>query len=155
MPLVPMKQVLDEAIKGDYGVGAYNVNNMEQIQGIRRAEKETKPPVILQASRGAIRYTNMVYIKYLAAAAVEENPEIPIALHLDHGNSFQTCKQAIALGFTSVMIDGSLKEDSKTPTTFDENVEVTKSVVEYAHSLGVTVEGGLGALGGLEGGGGW
>jgi fructose-bisphosphate aldolase class II len=152
MPLVPMKQILDAAIKGDYGVGAYNVNNMEQIQGITRAAKETKSPVILQASRGAIKYTNMVYIKYLAAAAVEENPEIPIALHLDHGNSLETCKQAIALGFTSVMIDGSLKEDSKTPTTFDENVEVTRSVVEYAHHLGVTVEGELGTLGGIEDG---
>ena len=152
MPLVPMKQILDEAIKGGYGVGAYNVNNMEQIQGIMRAAKETKSPVILQASRGAIKYTNMVYIKYLAAAAVEENPEIPMALHLDHGNSLETCKQAIALGFTSVMIDGSLKEDSKTPTTFDENAEVTKSVVEYAHRLGVTVEGELGTLGGIEDG---
>jgi len=147
-----MKQILDEAAKGDYGVGAYNVNNMEQIQGIMRAAKETNSPVILQASRGAIKYTNMYYIKYMALAAVEDNPDIPIALHLDHGNCLETCKQAIELGFTSVMIDGSLKEDAKTPTTFEENVEKTKEVVEYAHKFGVTVEGELGTLGGIEDG---
>ncbi|MBM3705920.1 MAG: fructose-bisphosphate aldolase class II [Actinobacteria bacterium] len=152
MPLVPMKQILDEAIKGNYGVGAFNVNNMEQIQGIMRAAKETNSPVIVQASRGALKYTNMYYIKHLVAAAVEDNPEIPIALHLDHGNSLETCKLAIGLGFTSVMIDGSLKEDSKTPTTFDENVEVTVEVVRYAHGFGVTVEGELGTLGGIEDG---
>jgi fructose-bisphosphate aldolase class II len=152
MPLVPMKQILDEAMKKNYGVGAFNVNNMEQLQGIMKAAKEVNSPVILQASRGALKYTNMVYIKHMAAAAVEDNPGIPIALHLDHGNSLETCKQAIALGFTSVMIDGSLKEDSKTPTTFDENVEVTKAVVDYAHSMGVTVEGELGTLGGIEDG---
>lgn len=152
MPLVPMKQILDEAIKGNYGVGAFNVNNMEQIQGIMRAAKETNSPVIVQASRGALKYTNMYYIKHLVAAAVEDNPEIPIALHLDHGNSLETCKLAIELGFTSVMIDGSLKEDSKTPTTFDENVEVTVEVVRYAHGFGVTVEGELGTLGGIEDG---
>ncbi len=152
MPLVPLKQVLDEAIKSDYGVGAYNVNNMEQIQGIMKAASETQSPVIIQASRGALKYTNMAYIKYLAAAAAEDNPGIPIVLHLDHGNSLETCKQAIELGFTSVMIDGSLKEDSKTPTTFDENVAVTTEVVNYAHKLGVSVEGELGTLGGIEDG---
>jgi len=152
MPLVPMKQILDEAMKKNYGVGAFNVNNMEQLQGIMKAAKEVNSPVILQASKGALKYTNMVYIKHMAAAAAEDNPAIPIALHLDHGNSLETCKQAIALGFTSVMIDGSLKEDSKTPTTFDENVEVTKAVVDYAHSMGVTVEGELGTLGGIEDG---
>jgi fructose-bisphosphate aldolase class II len=152
MPLVPLKQVLDEAIKGNYGVGAYNVNNMEQIQGIMRAASETKSPVIIQASRGALKYTNMAYIKYLAAAAVEDNPDIPIVLHLDHGNSLDTCKLAIELGFTSVMIDGSLKEDSKTPTDFDENVAVTTEVVNYAHKFGVSVEGELGTLGGIEDG---
>ena len=152
MPLVPLKQVLDEAIKGDYGVGAYNVNNMEQIQGIMRAGSETGSPVIIQASRGALKYTNMAYIKYLAAAAVEDNPDIPIVLHLDHGNSLETCKEAIELGFTSVMIDGSLKEDSKTPTNFEENVAVTTEVVKYAHDFGVSVEGELGTLGGIEDG---
>ena len=152
MPLVPMKQILDEALKANYGVGAFNVNNMEQIQGIMRAAKETSSPVIVQASRGALQYTNMYYIKHLVAAAVEDNPNIPVSLHLDHGNSLETCKLAIELGFTSVMIDGSLKEDSKTPTTFDENVEVTKTVVEYAHKFGITVEGELGTLGGIEDG---
>lgn len=152
MPLVPMKQMLDEAIKGNYGVGAYNVNNMEQIQGIMRAASETRSPVIIQASRGALKYTNMAYIKYLAAAAAEDNPDIPIVLHLDHGNSLETCKEAIELGFTSVMIDGSLREDSKTPTTFKENVEVTREVVDYAHEFGVSVEGELGTLGGIEDG---
>ncbi|PIU29585.1 MAG: fructose-bisphosphate aldolase class II [Candidatus Hydromicrobium americanum] len=152
MSLVPMKQMLDEAIKGNYGVGAYNVNNMEQIQGIMKAASETRSPVIIQASRGALKYTNMAYIKYLAAAAVEDNPDIPIVLHLDHGNSLETCKEAIELGFTSVMIDGSLKEDSKTPTTFEENVRVTKEVVDYAHGFGVSVEGELGTLGGIEDG---
>ena len=145
-----MKQILNEAIKGNYGVGAYNVNNMEQLQGIMRAARDTRSPVILQASRGALKYTNMVYIKHMAAAAAEESPDIPISLHLDHGNSLETCKQAISLGFTSVMIDGSLSEDSKTPTTFEQNVEVTKSVVDYAHKFGVTVEGELGTLGGIE-----
>ncbi len=152
MPVVPMKQVLDEATKGEYGVGAFNVNNMEQIQGIMRAASETQSPVILQASRGALKYTNMVYIKHLVQAALEQNPDIPLALHLDHGNSLKTCKEAIELGFSSVMIDGSLKEDSKTPTTFEENLEVTKSVVDYAHRFGVSVEGELGTLGGIEDG---
>jgi fructose-bisphosphate aldolase, class II len=152
MSLVIMKQILDEATKSNYGVGAFNVNNMEQIQGIMKAAKEVQSPVIVQASRGALKYTSMYYIKHMVAAAVEDNPDIPIALHLDHGNSLQTCKEAIALGFTSVMIDGSLKEDSKTPTTFDENVEITKAVVEYAHNFGVTVEGELGTLGGIEDG---
>jgi len=152
LPVVPMKQILDEAAKGAYGVGAFNVNNMEQIQGIMRAASETGSPVIIQASRGALKYTNMVYIKHLVQAALEENPDIPLALHLDHGNSLQTCKEAIELGFSSVMIDGSLKEDSKTPTTFEQNLEVTKSVVDYAHRYGVTVEGELGTLGGIEDG---
>ena len=152
MPLVPMKQILDEAMKAGYGVGAYNVNNMEQIQAIMAAAQETKSPVIIQASRGALKYSNFIYLRHLMLAAAEENPDIPIAMHLDHGNSLETCKKAISLGFTSVMIDGSLKEDSKTPTTFEENVEVTKAVVEYAHPLGVTVEGELGTLGGIEDG---
>ena len=152
MPLVPMRQLLDEAAKGNYALGAYNVNNMEQIQAIMAAAQETKSPVIIQASRGALQYSNFTYLQHLMMAAAEENPEIPIALHLDHGNSLETAKKAISIGFTSVMIDGSLKEDSKTPTTFEENVEVTSSVVEYAHPLGVTVEGELGTLGGIEDG---
>ncbi len=150
--LVPMRQLLEEAMKGKYAVGAYNVNNMEQIQAIMAAARETRSPVVIQASRGALKYSNFIYLRHLMLAAAEENPDIPLAMHLDHGNSLATCKEAIALGFTSVMIDGSLKEDSKTPTTFDENVAVTKSVVEYAHPLGVTVEAELGTLGGIEDG---
>jgi len=152
MPLVPMRQLLNEAAKGNYALGAFNVNNMEQIQAIMAAARETRSPVIIQASRGALKYSNFTYLKYLMLAAAEENPDIPVALHLDHGNSLETAKKAISLGFTSVMIDGSLKEDSKTPTTYEENVEVTRSVVEYAHPLGVTVEGELGTLGGIEDG---
>lgn len=152
MALVPMKQILDEARKKGYGVGAYNVNNMEQIQAIMQAAKETKSPVIIQASRGALKYSNFTYLKYLMVAAVEENPEIPVAMHLDHGNSLETVKKAISLGFSSVMIDGSLMEDGKTPSSYDYNVKVTKSVVEYAHGFGVTVEGEIGTLGGIEDG---
>jgi len=152
MPLVPMKQILDEARKKGYGVGAYNVNNMEQIQAIMAAAKKTQSPVIIQASRGALKYTNFTYLKHLMMAAVEENPEIPIAMHLDHGNSLDTVKKAIELGFTSVMIDGSLKEDGKTPSDYQYNVSVTKAVVEYAHQYGVTVEGEIGRLGGIEDG---
>jgi fructose-bisphosphate aldolase class II len=152
MPMVPMKQVLEEAAKKGYGVGAYNVNNMEQIQAIMRAANETKSPVIIQASRGALAYSNLIYLKKLMEAAVIENPEIPIVLHLDHGNSFNTCKQAIELGFTSVMMDGSLSEDGKTVASYEYNVDVTRKVVEYAHERGVTVEAELGCLGGIEDG---
>ena len=150
MPMVPMKQILDGAARGHYGVGAYNVNNMEQLQGIMKAARETNSPVIIQASRGALRYTNLVYLKHLMMAAVEDNPDIKIALHLDHGDKLETVKTAIELGFTSVMIDGSLKEDGKTPRSFEENAEITKQVVDYAHQFGVTVEGELGTLGGIE-----
>ena len=152
MPLVPMRQLLDEASKGNYALGAFNVNNMEQIQAIMMAARSTQSPVIIQASRGALKYSNLVYLRHLMLAAAEENPDIPLAMHLDHGNSLESCKTAISLGFTSVMIDGSLKEDGKTPTNYEENVEVTKKVVEYAHKLGVTVEGELGTLGGIEDG---
>ena len=147
-----MRHLLEEASKGNYAVGAYNVNNMEQIQAIMAAAQETRSPVILQASRGALKYTNFTYLKHLMLAAVEENPDIPLAMHLDHGNSLETCKIAISLGFTSVMIDGSLKEDSKTPTTYEENLAVTMSVIKYARPYGVTVEAELGTLGGIEDG---
>ncbi|HEX72839.1 MAG TPA: fructose-bisphosphate aldolase class II [Candidatus Hydrogenedentes bacterium] len=152
MPLVPMRQILDEAAKGGYGVGAFNVNNMEQIQAIMQAANDTNSPVIIQASRGALKYSKMIYLKKLMEAAVEEYPHIPVALHLDHGNSVETCKMAIDLGFTSVMMDGSLAEDGKTPNSYETNVEVTRAVVELAHPLGVTVEGELGCLGGIEDG---
>jgi fructose-bisphosphate aldolase, class II len=152
MPLVPMLQILDEAAKGGYGVGAFNVNNMEQIQAIMEAANETNSPVIIQASRGALQYSRMIYLKKLMEAACEEYPHIPVALHLDHGNSLETVKAAIDLGFTSVMMDGSLMEDGKTPNTYEKNVEVTKAAVDMSHPLGVTVEGELGVLGGIEDG---
>ena len=152
MPLVPMRQILDEAAKGGYGVGAFNVNNMEQIQAIMQAAQESQSPAIIQASRGALKYSKMVYLRCLIQAAVEECPDIPLVMHLDHGNSIDTCKQAIGLGFTSVMIDGSLAEDGKTPNTYEANVAITKEVVEIAHPLGISVEGELGCLGGIEDG---
>jgi fructose-bisphosphate aldolase, class II len=152
MPLVSMRQLLDEAAKGGYGVGAFNVNNMEQIQAIMEAARETKSPVIVQASRGARTYTNDRFLYHLMVAATEIYPEIPIALHQDHGNSPATCKSAIEMGFTSVMMDGSLMDDGKTPSSFDYNVKVTREVVEMAHEVGVTAEGELGCLGGIEDG---
>jgi len=152
MPLVSLRQVLDEAAKGQYGIGAFNVNNMEQIQAIMEAARETQSPVVVQASRGARRYSQDNYLYHLMIAATELNPDIPIVMHQDHGNSFETCQSAIKLGFTSVMMDGSLKEDGKTPATFEENVEVTRRVVEYAHERGVSVEGEIGVLGGIEDG---
>jgi len=156
MPLTPMRQILDEARKAGYGVGAYNVNNMEQIQAIMAAAKETQSPVVIQASHGALQYTNLVYLKHLMMAAVEDNPGIPVALHLDHGPDLKTCQEAIGLGFTSVMIDGSIDYSTKTPQgkhparSFEDNIRVTKEVVDYAHQFGVTVEGELGTLGGIE-----
>ena len=152
MPMVSMRQLLDEAAKGGYGVGAFNVNNMEQIQAIMEAARETKSPVIIQASRGARSYTNDRFLYHLMLAATEVYPEIPLALHQDHGNSPETCKSAIDMGFTSVMMDGSLTADGKTPASFEYNVQVTKEVVDYAHPRGVTVEGELGCLGGIEDG---
>jgi fructose-bisphosphate aldolase class II len=152
MAMVSMRQLLDEAAKGGYGVGAFNVNNMEQIQAIMEAARETKSPVIIQASRGARSYTNDRFLYHLMLAATEVYPEIPVALHQDHGNSPATCKSAIEMGFTSVMMDGSLMEDGKTPSDFEYNVRVTREVVELAHERGVTVEGELGTLGGIEDG---
>jgi fructose-bisphosphate aldolase class II len=152
MPLVSMRQLLDEAAKGGYGVGAFNVNDMEQIQAIMEAAKDTKSPVIIQASRGARQFAQDRYLYHLILAASELYPEIPIAMHQDHGNSFETCKSAIELGFTSVMMDGSLKADGKTPSSFEENVEVTRKVVDFAHERGITVEGEIGVLGGVEDG---
>ena len=140
MPLVSMRQLLDEAAKGGYGVGAFNVNNMEQIQAIMEAARETRSPVIVQASRGARSYSQDKFLYHLMLAAADLYPEIPMALHQDHGNSPATCKSAIELGFTSVMMDGSLTDDGKTPSTFEYNVKVTKEVVEIAHARGVTVE---------------
>ena len=152
MPLVSMRQLLDEAAKGGYGVGAFNVNDMEQIQAIMEAATETQSPVIVQASRGARAYSQDRFLYHLMIAATEIYPEIPIVLHQDHGNSVATCKSAIDMGFTSVMMDGSLMEDGKTPSSFEYNVKVTREVVELAHAKGVTVEGEIGCLGGIEDG---
>jgi fructose-bisphosphate aldolase class II len=147
-----MRQLLDEAAKKGYGVGAFNVNNMEQIQAIMEAARETESPVIIQASRGARAYSQDRFLYHLMLAATELYPEIPVALHLDHGNSPATCKSAIEMGFTSVMMDGSLLEDGKTPSSYDYNVRVTREVVEMAHARGVTVEAEIGTLGGIEDG---
>ena len=152
MPLISMRQCLREAAKGGYGVGAFNVNNMEQIQAIFEAAEELNAPVIIQASRGALAYSKMIYLKKLMEAAVEVHPSVKCVLHLDHGNSPATCKQAIDLGFTSVMMDGSLMPDGKTVASYEYNVDVTAEVVEMAHKYGVSVEGELGALGGIEDG---
>ena len=152
MPLVPMRILLDHAAEHGYGVGAFNVNNMEQIQAIMMAAAKTNSPVIVQASRGARAYSNDNYLRHLMLAAAELNPQIPIAMHLDHGNSAATCYSAIQQGFTSVMMDGSLQEDGKTPASYDYNVAVTRKVVEVAHTLGITVEAELGCLGGIEDG---
>ncbi len=152
MPLVSMRQLLDEAAKGGYGVGAFNVNNLEQVQAIMEAAKESNSPVIIQASRGARKYAGDRFLYHLMLAATEVYPQIPVALHQDHGNSPETCRSAIELGFTSVMMDGSLREDGKTPADFEHNVRVTREVVEMAHERGVTVEGELGTLGGIEDG---
>ncbi|MCD5402086.1 ketose-bisphosphate aldolase [candidate division NPL-UPA2 bacterium] len=152
MPLVPMRQVLEEAEKGKYGVGAYNVNNMEQLQGIIWAAEETKSPVILQVSKTALKYTDKELLVAMVRVMADKYRDIPIALHLDHGANLEIVKEVIDLGFTSVMIDGSLEEDGKTPRSFEDNVRVTKEVVDYAHPFGVTVEGELGTLGGIEDG---
>ena len=150
MALIPLRQLLDHAAENDYGVAAFNVNNMEQIQAIMEAAEETDSPVIVQASRGARAYSQDAYLKHLMMAAEELYPHIPIVMHQDHGNSVETCQSAIENRFTSVMMDGSLEEDGKTPADFDYNVRVTKAVVDLAHPLNVSVEGELGCLGSLE-----
>jgi fructose-bisphosphate aldolase class II len=151
MPMVSLRQLLDHAAENGYGVGAFNVNNMEQIQAIMEAARETESPVIVQASRGARKYTNDRFLYHLMLAAVEVYPEIPVVLHQDHGNSFETCASAMEQGFTSVMMDGSLMADGKTAASFAYNVEITRKVVEAAHPRGVSVEGELGVLGHLSG----
>lgn len=152
MPLVTLRTVLDHAAENGYGVAAFNVNNMEQIQAIMEAAKETDSPVIVQASRGARSYSQDAYLKHLMLAAAELYPQIPVVMHQDHGNSPKTCLSAIENGFTSVMMDGSLEEDGKTPASFEYNVKVTSEVVKLAHAKGVGVEGELGCLGSLESG---
>jgi len=150
MSLVPLRVLLDHAAENDYGVAAFNVNNMEQIQAIMEAADETDSPVIIQASRGARKYSQDAYLRHLMLAAVELYPHIPVCMHQDHGNSVETCLSAIENGFTSVMMDGSLKEDGKTPADYAYNVQVTSEVEKLAHARGVSVEGELGCLGSLE-----
>ena len=150
MPLVSMRQLLDHAAENGYGIPAFNVNNLEQVQAVMSAAEEVGAPVILQASAGARKYAGEPFIKHLIQAAVESWPNIPLVMHQDHGQSPDVCKGAINLGFSSVMMDGSLQADGKTIASYDYNVEVTRSVVDMAHRLGVTVEGELGCLGSLE-----
>ena len=150
MALVSLRQMLDHAAENDYGVPAFNVNNLEQIQAIMEAAQETDSPVILQASAGARQYAGEAYLRHMVLAAVEAHPDLPIVLHQDHGATPAVCQQSIRSGFTSVMMDGSLREDAKTPASYDYNVEVTRRVCDLAHAVGVSVEGELGCLGSLE-----
>src|SRR5258706_12600763 len=150
MALVSMRQLLDHAAENIYGVPAFNVNNLEQVQAIMEAAAELDAPVIMQASAGARKYAGEKFLKHLIEAAVESYPQIPVAMHQDHGQSPAVCESAIRLGFSSVMMDGSLKEDGKTVADYDYNCRVTQKVVEVAHGLGVSVEGELGCLGSLE-----
>ncbi|HQD65480.1 MAG TPA: fructose-bisphosphate aldolase class II, partial [Casimicrobium huifangae] len=145
-----MRELLDHAAENGYGIPAFNVNNLEQVQAVMAAADEVGAPVILQASAGARKYAGESFIKHLIAAATEAYPHIPLVMHQDHGTSPKICQGAIDLGFGSVMMDGSLKEDGKTPANFDYNVDVTRQVVAMAHKVGVTVEGELGCLGSLE-----
>lgn len=150
MALIPLRTLLDHAAEYNYGVAAFNVNNMEQIQSIMEAAERTESPVIIQASRGARNYSQDAYLRHLMLAAVELHPNIPIVMHQDHGNSVDTCMSAIENGFTSVMMDGSLKEDGETPADYEYNASVTAKVVKLAHAKNVSVEGELGCLGSLE-----
>ena len=150
MALVSMRELLDHAAANCYGIPAFNVNNLEQVQAVMSAADEVGAPVILQASAGARKYAGEAFIKHLIAAAVESDPKIPLVMHQDHGQSPDICQGAINLGFSSVMMDGSLMADGKTIASYDYNVDVTRRVVDMAHATGVTVEGELGCLGSLE-----
>lgn len=154
MSLISLRQLLDHAAENGYGVPAFNVNNLEQVRAIMLAAEDAKAPVILQASRGARAYAGDIYLRHLMLAAAESHPKIPICVHQDHGNNPRTCLSAIANGFTSVMMDGSLGEDAKTPADYEYNAKVTGQVSGMAHMVGVSVEGELGCLGSLETGGG-
>ena len=150
MALVSLRQLLDHAAENNYGIPAFNVNNLEQVQAIMQAASEVNAPVIMQASAGARKYAGERFLEHLIKAAIETYPEIPVCMHQDHGQSPKVCEGAINLGFSSVMMDGSLMSDGKTISTFDYNVDVTKTVVDMAHKVGVSVEGELGCLGSLE-----
>ena len=150
MPLVSMRQLLDHAADNGYGLPAFNVNNLEQVQAIMAAAAETDSPVIMQASAGARKYAGEAFLRHLIEAAVESYPDIPVVMHQDHGQSPAVCLGAMRLGFSSVMMDGSLQEDGKSIADYEYNKNVTRSVVDMAHAIGVTVEGELGCLGSLE-----
>ena len=150
MALISLRQMLDHAAEYNYGVPAFNVNNLEQMRAIMLAAEQTDSPVIVQASAGARKYAGAPFLRHLVQAAVEEWPDIPVCVHQDHGTSPAICQRSIQLGFTSVMMDGSLMEDGKTPSSYDYNVDVTRRTVEIAHACGVSVEGELGCLGSLE-----
>lgn len=150
MALVSMRQLLDHAAENDYGIPAFNVNNLEQMRAIMEAAEETNSPVIVQASAGARKYAGPNFLRHLILAAIEEFPDIPVVMHQDHGATPDVCQRSIQLGFSSVMMDGSLLADQKTPASYEYNLDVTKRTVEMSHACGVTVEGELGCLGSLE-----
>jgi len=150
MAFISLRQMLDHAAENGYGVPAFNVNNLEQIQAIMEAAQATDSPVILQASAGARKYAGEAYLRHMMMAAVESHPDIPVVVHQDHGTTPAVCIQSIRSGFTSVMMDGSLMGDGKTPASYEYNVDVTRRVGEMAHAVGVSVEGELGCLGSLE-----
>ncbi|TLU64193.1 fructose-bisphosphate aldolase class II [Thalassotalea litorea] len=150
MPLISMRQMLDHAAEHDYGIPAFNVNNLEQVRAIMMAAKATNSPAILQASAGARKYAGAPFLRHLIQAAIDEFPEIPVVMHQDHGTSPAVCQRSIQLGFSSVMMDGSLMDDGKTPSSYEYNLEVTQQTVAMAHACGVSVEGELGCLGSLE-----
>ena len=152
MALISLRQLLDHAAENGYGVPAFNVNNLEQVQAIMQAAEKTQSPVILQASAGARKYAGEPFLRKLIEAAIEQYPDIPLCMHQDHGASPAVCVQSIRSGFSSVMMDGSLMEDAKTPASYEYNVEVTRHVCKIAHAVGVSVEGDLGCLGSLESG---
>ncbi|PWB56048.1 MAG: fructose-bisphosphate aldolase class II [Nitrosomonadales bacterium] len=152
MALVSMRQLLDHAAEHSYGLPAFNVNNLEQVQAIMEAAAECNSPVIMQGSAGARKYAGEAYLRHLILAAIEAHPDIPVVMHQDHGASPAVCIQAMRSGFSSVMMDGSLMTDGKTPSSFEYNVDVTRKVVEMSHAIGVSVEGELGCLGSLESG---
>ncbi|OTG77100.1 fructose-1,6-bisphosphate aldolase [Acinetobacter sp. ANC 4169] len=150
MALISMRQLLDHAAEHNYGVPAFNVNNLEQMRAIMLAADETNSPVIVQASAGARKYAGAPFLRHLILAAIEEWPHIPVVMHQDHGTDPDVCQRSIQLGFSSVMMDGSLGADGKTPTSYEYNVDVTRRTVQMAHACGVSVEGEIGCLGSLE-----
>ena len=150
MALISMRQLLDHAAENNYGIPAFNVNNLEQMRAIMEAADKTDSPVIVQASAGARKYAGSNFLRHMILAAIAEFPHIPVCMHQDHGTSPAICQRSIALGFSSVMMDGSLQSDGKTPASYEYNVDVTRRTVEMAHACGVSVEGELGCLGSLE-----